>query len=285
MNKNVQFPCVSFTANWRFTVSVLHSVIALLLFSQHSRINGWLTSHPNSTAKTYRRHIRRHGYVTGQHRGEGGLDGFIFKSRTHVLWFKEKRSGFAPFVGGDIQWPNNFLLLILKISLTGGHIKPTSVREMRSWTLCIIPCTWLPGAYYCTSDVPTAIPHLTKHQSIAEWTHRKWIRTTTHHREDNICFPKCACDASVIVSFSIYNIKNDVNNSPPLHFHPRPLPLLSTRSLACTMSAPLGRNTSPLFMERVHLRARLTDQKMLMIGGSSGGLGDEWGPSFWRWLY
>ena len=34
-------------------------------------------------------------------------------------------------------------------------------------------------------------------------------------------------------------------------------------------------------MERVHLRARLTDQKMLMIGGGSGGWGDKW-PHLWE---
>lgn len=46
-------------------------------------------------------------------------------------------------------------------------------------------------------------------------------------------------------------------------------------SLVCMISIH-WEHTSPLFMEGVHLIARLTDQKMLMIGGGSGDWGDEW---------
>lgn len=99
-----------------------------------------------------------------------------------------------------------------------------------------------------------------------------WIGTNIYHCWGNIC-----SEATMpLWSWALYLWYGKTMRRPlPLHFHPLRLPLpcfLHTHWHAWRAST--GSNTSPLFMDRVHLRARLTDQKMLMIGGGGGGCGD-----------
>lgn len=154
--------------------------------------------------------------------------------------------------------------------LTWGH-EPTSVSQMRSWPLCIISCVWLQGG---GGQLPKNTSCLTTSVSkqmciIARTIFALWLRRRPYRQ---LC---------------VHDVKKQCEYLNSLHFHPRPLhpplpPLL--RAHWHSWWASTGSNTSPLFMERVHLRARLTDQKMLMIGGGSGGWGDKW-SHLWRWLY
>lgn len=99
------------------------------------------------------------------------------------------------------------------------------------------------------------------------------MQANVHYCKHNVRLKQhlcCYCWFTFLTSKSIILL---LDSHPAPRHHPLPL-LLHAYWHAWWASA--GSNPSPLFMERAHLRARLTHQKMLMIGGGSSGWGDGW---------